>query len=589
MLLGFRIFLRGVIRVNKVFKTVPVALLTGAVFLGQAQTVFVRGNLAGYYPNAEKRIVLMSPADISASSWKITDGSGATVAENKVGRSIAGKSEHSPFSFNYEILFTNLNSEGDYLFLIDGSEPFPIKISKNPYEEAISASLRWLRTQRSGSNDVLDRPPSHFGDSAVFIYYRSGDEMGDDWVEDEGGKTLDLQGGWYVGGNYTKSTGFIAYTTYSLLRAWNLAPQSFTKKYTQTDLVDIIDEAKFGLDYLLKVMPNDKDFIINVGGYDANNGTRLPHEDVLDGKRTAYSINSSSDMALCAAALALGAETFKEIDTEFSEKCKAMAVKMFARASSGQHSPQWLDRDGWTLYPNPSDKDDLLLAAAELHKLTNEAKYLNKAKELSDELPAAYWAGWEIQNMAAQLLIADKHSNARSVVQEDLNGFLSNQNSAGNIWNLPFTYTANGLYNCFIIGTAAGAYTKKFGDNNKYSNMALDVLNYNFGLNNWGVSFTALRSIKQSVRRFFLPIYKLQTRLFPEGATSIGPCDRANHDEQSKWILDDVRVNYCYPFNTSAVVFLDHEHDYMSMEARPDGAADNIYLMTLTNAVFGGK
>jgi hypothetical protein len=119
--------------------------------------------------------------------------------------------------------------------------------------------------------------------------------------------------------------------------------------------------------------------------------------------------------------------------------------------------------------------------------------------------------------------------------------------------------------------------------------MVLDVLNYSFGINNWGVSFTAVPSIKQSIRRFNLPTYKLQTRLFPEGAVAIGPCDREAHDEESKWILDDVRVNYCYPFNTEAVVFLDHDDDYMTMESRINGAAENIYLMTLANTIFGGK
>jgi len=292
-------------------------------------------------------------------------------------------------------------------------------------------------------------------------------------------------------------------------------------------------------------------------------------------------------MGLCAAALAFGSSTFKNIDAAFAEKCKAQAVKIYNKAASGDFSPQWLERD-YPLYPNESDGDDMLLASAELYNLTNDANYLTKAKTFSDKLKAAGWAGWDVLNMPAQALIADKHGNAKKLLKEDLDDFLGNRDSKGNIWKLPMEYTMNGLYNYFVIGIGAGLYDKAFGDKT-YNVMIMDVLNYNFGVNNWGVSFTAVPNIKQSVRRFSLPIYKLQTRLFPEGAVAIGPCDKETHDEESKWILDDIRVNYCYPFNTKKVMFLDHEDDYGTMEARISGAADNIYLMTLANTVFGGK
>lgn len=569
------------------FKAVFASLCAGAVFFGQAQT-FVRGNLAGYYPAAEKRIAVMSSSDISAKSWKIIDENGTVVHEGKIGKSIAEKGDHSPFAFNYEVLFSKISKEGKYKFSIDGiNEPYLIKVTQNPYDEAILSSLRWLRTQRSGTKDVLDRLPAHFGDSAAFVYYREGKEKNSKWNEDENGKTLDLQGGWYAGGDFTKMTSLIAYTSYCLLKAYNLAPESFVKKYSNSSLVDILDEAKFGLEYLLKVMPNDKDFIINVGGYDSENGIRLPHEDVMEGKRTAYSIFSSSDMGLTAAALALGSSTFKNIDAAFAEKCKSTAIKIYDKASSGKFGAEWIEKD-YPLYPDESDKDNLLIASAELYNLTKDANYLTKAKTYSDKLEAAWWAGWEVLNMPAQSLIADKHGNAKKFFKEDLDGFLSKSDSKDNIWNLPLDYTTNGLYNCFVIGISAGLYTKIF-DDKTYGNMVLNVLNYGFGLNNWGVSFTAVPSIKQSVRRFNLPTYKLQTRLFPEGAVSIGPCDKETHDGESKWILDDVRVNYCYPFNTKAVVFLDHDDDYMTMEARINGAAENIYLMTLANTIFGGK
>ena len=573
---------------RKFCKTVALGLCVGALFLTQAQT-FVRGNLAGYYPSAEKRIVVMSSSDISAKTWKITGENGAVEKQGTIGKSIAKKSDHTPFDYNYEISFSDLKKEGDYTFAIDGeNNAQSIKITKNPYGEAISSSLRWLRVQRSGTKDVLDRLPAHFGDSAAIVYYRSGNKKTDEWKEDEDGKTIDLQGGWYAATDYTKSTPLIAHTVYFLLRAYNLAPETFEKKYSKSSLVDILDEAKFGLEYLLKVMPNDKDFIINVGGYDSENGVRLPHEDVWEGKRPAYSILSSSCMGAVSTALALGSQTFKDIDAAFAKKCKDMAIKIFDRATAPGVKPEWLEKDEWPLNPDESDKDNLLMAAAALYDLTKDEVYLAKAKSFSDGLGAAYWAGWDTQNLLAHSLIADKHANAKKFALEDLNGFLSNQRAANNIWNLPLEYTNTGLYGCLIIGIGAGNYIKQFNDKT-YDGLVIDVLNYNFGLNNWGVSFTTVKSIKESVKNYNLPIYRLQTKYYPEGSVAGGPCDRPTHAEESVWIMYDVRIDYCYPFNTPAVVFYDYQDDYVTMGSRSSGGAKNIYLMTLANTLFGGK
>ena len=569
---------------RKFCKSAVLTLSVGALFFASAET-FVRGNLAGYYPNAEKRIVIMSAENIAGKSWSLKNEAGNAVASGNIGKSIEGDGDNSPFSYNFEVFFNDVKNEGNYNFAIDGGENFAVKITNNPYNGAIESVLRWLRVQRSGSNETLDRKPAHFGDSAAFVYYRDGDEKNSDWSEDEDGKTLDLLGGWYVGSDFTKSTGIAAYTTYYLLKAYNAAPESFAKKYSKSNLIDILDEAKFGLDYLMKVMPNDKDFIINVGGYDSDNGIRLPNEDIFDGKRVAYSIYSASDMGLTAAALAMGASTFKSIDAALADKFKTQAIKIFDKAASGEFEAEWLEI-GWGLYPDETYLDNLLLAAGQLYQLTNEERFLSKAKEIGNGLEAAYWAGWEIQNMPAQALIADKNPASKTALVADLDGFLSS--SRDNLWRLAIEYTSNGLYNNFVVGYSAGIYTKMFNDK-EFSSLVIDMLNYNYGLNNWGVSFTSLPQIKQSVRRYNLAIYKLQTRLFPEGATAIGPADRETHDEESKWILDDVRVNYAYPFNTPAVVYLDHEHDYVTMDSRIDGAASNIYLMTLANIIFGGK
>jgi len=396
-----------------------------------------------------------------------------------------------------------------------------------------------------------------------------------------------LLGGWYASTDYTKSTPLIALTTFYLLRAHNLAPETFTRKYSQSALTDILDEARFGLEYLLKVMPNDRDFIINVGGFDSDFGVRLPHRDRRDGLRPGYSIFSSSCMGSVAAALATGASTFKNIDASFAQRCREKAIQIFERAIQPDVRPEWLER-GWSLFPDATADDNLLMAAVALFELTGEERFLTAAKAFSDRLPVAHWITWDVQNLLAQSMILPNHPNAQRTVTESLNGFLAHGRNPQNIWNTPKGYTIGGLYNYFVIGVGAGANSLATGNRN-FAPIVLDVLNYNYGLNNWGVSFTALQSIPESVRRFNHPIYRLQTRLFPEGVTAMGPTDRSTHAAQSIWILYDLRTTPSFPFNTQAVVFYDLDGDFISMGGRTSGAAKNIYLMTLANKLFGGN
>jgi len=566
-------------------KAAIIGLCAGAFLLVSAQT-FIRANLAGYFPSAEKRMVVMSSEDLSSRAWRITDENGSVAKQGVIGTSLIGVSDHSAFAFNHEILFSELTREGNFVLSIDGVENArTFRITSDPYSEAIASSLRWIRVQRSGSVHTLDREPAHFGDSVAFVYYRTGPNRSDPWAENDEFIAHNLLGGWYASTDYTKSTPLIALTTFYLLRAYNLAPETFTRRYSPSALVDILDEARFGLEYLLKVMPNDRDFIINVGGYDSEFGVRLPHRDRRDGLRPAFSIKSSSCMASVSAALALGAQTFQNIDANFARQCREKAIRLFDAAQAQGVRPEWLER-GWALFPDPTAEDNLLMAAVALHQLTGEERFLTRARALSDALPAAHWISWDVQNVIAQSMVLPQHPNARRTILESLGGTLSNSRNAQNIWNLPKGYTINALYNYFVIAIGAGAYSVQSGDNT-HASLVLDVLNYNYGLNNWGLSFTALQSIPESVRNFNHPIYRLQQRLFPEGLTAVGPTDRATHAAQSIWILYDLRTSAQFPFNTQAVVFYDLDGDFISMGGRTSGAAKNIYLMTLANTLFG--
>jgi len=548
----------------------------------------IRVNEAGYFPTARKNLVIMSDEDIAGKNWTLTDISGKTVLSGTIGTPKTGISDFSPKAYNYRIDFTSLANSGEFLFRAGTAEK-KITVDSNPYGHVITSSLRFLRSMRSGTAETIDRNPAHMGDSAVVIFRKKNpaSHEWDNWKEDVDGATLNLKGGWYAAGNYAKFTSAIAYTTYYLLRAYETNPALFEKKNSKTGMVDILDEAQFGLAYLMKVMPNEKDFIIQVGGFDSENGTRLPDEDQLEGKRECFSAFTHTDMGFTIAALAMGAKVFEAQGNPEGSKYRAMAQKIYDKAMTGNFEPTWLQKD-YEQFKDDSRYDNLLLGAMELHRLTGDQKYMTKGEEFSKKAKAAYWGGWNMQNMMAHSLLAKNSSTAKGFMTEDLENYAGIGRNPKNIWGFPVEPAFSGFYMGLGAGVGAARYYEVFGDK-KYEDLVLNVLDYGFGVNNWGVSFTASPKLPNSVKKFNLPIYKLQTRLFPEGAVALGPCDKEGHDGESKWILDDVRVNYCYPFNTSKVVFLDHADDYMTMDSWIFGAADNIYFLALASTMYGKK
>ena len=552
--------------------TILLGFLVNLTLLAQP---FIRYNHAGYNPERPKIIVIMSETNLEGSNWKVKlEGDSVLGGVLQKHRTSAG--DHTPFLYNYSVDLSQLTRVGAYEFIL-GPQIITIKISPKPYAKYTSALLRYLRQQRSGTSTTLDHKASHLQDSSAQLFNQGTPDML--WTAKD--RKVNVVGGWYDAGDYLKFTLTNAYTVYNLLRAHETNPLIFQQKqYANGIYNDLLDEVKFGLDYLERCFVDDTTFVIQVGNeQDHQQGNRLPHLDQNAGNRGAYAALSKPHLAYCAADFALASQLFS-VDSTLSEHYLRLGKKLFAMAKESTITT-WYEKDHEVFYSDKNPLDNLLLAAAELYRASDEAQYLEDIKYFVHEAKQGYWAAWGDYHLQAQLRAYPFETKAMRYVAQDMMTFQANANHTNNVFGVPHEYTWATLYSMIIVANG-GAYADLLRKNDTYSTLSYDVLDYVFGRNNWGVSLLAHPDLQPSVMNIYSQVYQLQPNLFPLGALAEGPGDKKTHDELMQWFSIS-RENYerFAPFNTEEVVFFDDNSDFQCMETTIGGLSDMILLIAL--------
>ena len=553
-----------------------VLLLNILTFSINAQNFHVRYNQAGYMNKAPKNFIINADYSLNGLKWEILKGD-SSISNGQLQKSIAGKGDHTNFNFNYAVDFSAIEQSGGYDFKID-DQIHHFNIEKNPYATFLPDVLRYLRQQRSGSFGVVDKEPGHFSDSASTLYLQVKEK--NQWYEHPQKKTANVIGGWYDAGDYLKFNLTNAYTTYLLLSAYEENPAVLQfKNESNSNLNDLLDEAKFGLDFLERCYVNDSTFVIQIGdNRDHELGIRLPSNDT-NPYRHAYTSLSKPHLAYTSAAFSIASRVFKRIDSTLSKKYLKKSEALFKLALEYKEA-YWFKKGHEVFYADKNGYDNLLLAAAELAKTTQNDFYVQKIKYYSSMAGVGYWASWSDFNMVAHARSSEFYPRSKQFLISDLNGFAGTAKQENNIWKIPHAYTWGSLYSFFGVAYASILHNDIVKDS-AYLDMAYNVIDYTFGKNNWGVSFLASKQLPNSVQNIYSQTYYLQPELFPTGAIAEGPGDLEGHLENVKW-FDLSKESYNLEiFNTKKVVFFDDATDFQTMETTIGGLADGIYLLTL--------
>lgn len=360
----------------------------------EEQNSWIGINYLGYKPNGVKVAVWCSKKNQSLKSFQLVDATNNKVVfSGKAGKAFG---TYGPFVQTYRLNFSSFKKPGNYFLRVGEINSPRFTISENVYDGAADFCLRYMRQQRSGFNPFLkDSCHTHDG----YILY--GEKAG---IKDS--THIDVVGGWHDASDYLQYATTSANATYHLLMAYRDFPQEFKDEKRANGLdgsnamADVLAEAKWGLDWLLKMHPRD-DWMFNQVGDDRDHqGMRIPKEDSFYGKgyeRPVYFINgepqqrgkflnnttgTSSTAGKLASAFALGAEIFHEKENQFSKNLFSHALSAMKYGFRKPGVTQTVSVKSPYIYAEDNWLDDMELGTAAISKIYK--RYYHQATVLLD-------------------------------------------------------------------------------------------------------------------------------------------------------------------------------------------------------------
>ena len=598
-----------------------VLLLLGFSGKKENESAWIRINLLGYQPNGVKVAVWCSKVDLGISNWELVDVvSNKTVFTGKPGKAFGA---YGPFKQTYRLNFSSFKKPGHYYLQAAGVKSPEFEIGEDVYKGTADFCLRYMRQQRSGFNPFL-KDSCHTHDGYVLYGEKAG-------IKDS--THIDVVGGWHDASDYLQYSTTSANATYHLLTAYRDFPTVFTDEKLANGLdgkngmADILDEAKWGLDWLLKMHPKD-DWMFNQLGDDRDHmGMRIPKEDTnFYGKgleRPVYFINgepqqrgkfmnsttgTSSTAAKFASAFALGFEVFgdknhfynvvtKKTDKKFADTLfeKATSAYDFAHKKLGStqtasvRSPYIYAEDNWT--------DDMELAGAAIYSMTkgwvSETGYhLFESYNYARQETITPWLGTDTAkhyqwypfiNIGHYELA--KHLKGKT--KDTIIGYY--KEGINKVWNkakqnafyrgIPFIWCSNNLTTSFAIQCY---WYKQLTGDKTFDELEQASFDWLFGCNPWGTSMVCgLPSWGDTPVDPHSAFTHLKN--YPiDGGLVDGPVYTSIFKNLIGIQLKD--ADEYAGFQSGLAVYHDDYGDYSTNEPTMDGTASLIYLLAAKEA-----
>ncbi len=518
--------------------------------------IYIRLNQVEYLPDEAKVGVILSQREIGGVEFKILSNNKKEVVHSGTIKFSHGT--YGNFNYTYQVDFSILNKPGNYYFEIAGnSEKFSIGNTK--YSKVTESLMKFFKVQRCGFTEPEMHDICHQADITSII-------NGSETIN----RSVDLTGGWHDAGDYTKFLNTTAYTVYTLLFAYEFDPVKFGFDLDGNNVPDVLDEAKIGLDWLLRCNYEKFKLITQVQDLrDHQVGWRMPEDDPLAFDRPGFTGMGKNIIGIYSAAMAIASRIWREKlqFEEFADACLNSAENLLSITNEAAD----IDSNGTGAYLDKTFHGKLALANIEMYLTTNRPNFLEEAVKHADAAGADYWWSYGDMSSYAHYKLAKIENRFSDYLKESLEHYKNSYES--NVFGQPIEFGWGS--NITLLGvTLKNILYKNLTGDITYDTLALSQRDYILGKNPWGVSFISGFG-NNYPRNYHHQISAIKKKVLP-GGFAAGP--------SKKEIIEKFNIPYSSQdifeqFQTEQAYYRDDYNDYITNEPTIVGNATAVLVM----------
>lgn len=393
--------------------------------------------------------------------------------------------------------FSSVTSPGSYYVLdVDKNlRSFEFEISNEVYDNVLKHAVRAFFYQRAGFEKKAQYAGAAWADEASHIGPLQDKEARPYNDKTNASKAIDVSGGWYDAGDYNKYTNWTASYVVEFMKAYLEAPSVWSDDYNIPEsgngVPDLLDEAKWGIDHLLRMQKGDGSVLSIVGLSHASPPSSATGPSFYGEVSTSATLNT-------AAALAIASKVFAgRGEKAYADLLKTRAVKAW----------EWAEANPAVIFKNndeasgtaglgagQQETDDYgrfiakIKAAVFLFEITGDNVYKEFVDNNYQQVHLMEWGyayPFEASNQEA-LLYYTQIPGATSIVSEDIKSTYRNAMNTG-VDNFPSFFNKADPYMAHLQVYTWGSNGIKALQGSMYTNL----LTYNIVSENNDDALTA--------------------------------------------------------------------------------------------------
>ena len=406
--------------------TICISLLLLNFVVAQMATSFIHVDQFGYLTGADKVAVISNPqigynAGEEYQPGQVLQLRGAdsddVVYTNTIsiwdGGNIHGQSGDTGWWFD----FSSFNAIGSY-YVFDPTtdqRSAVFEINTNPYVAVMQAATKMFYYNRCNAPKVEPFAEPNWTDSDNFPQDIDVRAVGD---QDNPATSRDLRGGWFDAGDYNKYVTFSHNTIHQLLSSYENSPDVFTDNWnipeSNNGVPDLLDEIKWELDWLYKMINSDGTVILKMGSLEFDINDFAPPSNNFSPRY--YTPTCSSASLSIASTHAHAAKVYADIPdlADFADTLQSDALLCWNRFLGFYESNNLeINCDDLTVKAGDADWDEqeqidnAIVAAIYLFDLTGEMQYSDFVRDnisLSEPFVNNFFGAQDIVFLEAMLL-----------------------------------------------------------------------------------------------------------------------------------------------------------------------------------------